>query len=48
MRAETWRKLVEITPGGRRIPVADSGHFIPFDQPQEVIDAIVEMMKLSE
>jgi pimeloyl-ACP methyl ester carboxylesterase len=46
IRAEAWRKLAEGTPGGRYIPVANSSHNIPLEQPQVVIDAISNMVKL--
>ncbi len=45
VRAEVWRKLAESTPGGKYVPVANSSHNIPLEQPQIVIATINEMVK---
>jgi pimeloyl-ACP methyl ester carboxylesterase len=46
VRAQAWRSFAESTPGGRYIPIANSSHTIPDDQPQAVIDAIQGMITL--
>jgi hypothetical protein len=37
--------LARQSPRGRHIVAADSGHWVPLDAPQVVIDAIVEMVR---
>ncbi len=38
------KELTKLSPRGRQIIATESGHFIQFDQPQLVIDAIEEMI----
>jgi pimeloyl-ACP methyl ester carboxylesterase len=45
-RAEWFHKFAESTPGGRYIPIANSGHLIVWEQPQAVIKAIKDMIEL--
>jgi pimeloyl-ACP methyl ester carboxylesterase len=47
IRAQVWRQMAEDSPGGRYIPVTNSGHYIPLEQAQAVIAAITDMVNLA-
>jgi pimeloyl-ACP methyl ester carboxylesterase len=46
-RAEWFKAWAAGTPGGRYIPVANSSHFVVYEQPQIVIEAVQDMVKLA-
>lgn len=37
----TQRRLLSLSKNAKKVPVPDSGHYIQFDQPEVVIDAIL-------
>ena len=42
-RAEVWQAMADSNPEGRYIPVENSSHMIPLEQPQVVIQAIRDL-----
>jgi pimeloyl-ACP methyl ester carboxylesterase len=47
-RNETWlvrqRQLAELSSNGRLIELADSAHYVPFDRPDAVSEAVREVL----
>ena len=46
VRAEVWQAMAAANPDGRYIPVENSSHMIPLEQPQVVIEAIRDLAAL--
>jgi polyhydroxybutyrate depolymerase len=45
-RAAWFQMFAKNTPGGRYIPVANSSHLVVYEQPQTIVTAIRDMLKL--
>jgi pimeloyl-ACP methyl ester carboxylesterase len=42
---ETHRRLAAASPDGRHVVAAKSGHWILFDEPRVIVDAVTDLLR---